>query len=390
MPELLRRIEPDDLVLVALTLALKAALLGLGIFALLIITEHELTNGMYGAIQLWDRWDGPHYVDLTVLGYRASDPGVQTIEGYARAFPGDLPLYIVFFPLFPWLAGVVNALIHVPLLSVFIVSTVASLFVAPLLFRLVRADFGYDAGLRAAGFLLIFPTTYFLHIGYTESLFLALVLGCFLAVRRDHWWLAGALGGLAALTRINGLVLIPALAAEAWLEWDADAQHRLRAHWLAIGLVVVGFVAYLGLNLAAYDDPLTFLNIQNGHWFKSLAPPWEGIAAVVDRIPHPIGDSAFMYGWMELAFIALGLVGTVVAAFRFRPSWFAWMAVNWLLFTSTAFVLSVPRYSLTLFPLFAWFALDVRRWWIGVPFVLVSIGLLGFFASQFAVGRWAF
>ena len=112
--------------------------------------------------------------------------------------------------------------------------------------------------LRAAGFLLIFPTAYFLHVGYTESLFLALVLGCFLAVRRDHWWLAGALGGLAALTRINGLVLVPALAAEAWLEWDADGRHRLRAHWLAIGLVVVGFVGYLALNLAVYGDPLTF------------------------------------------------------------------------------------------------------------------------------------
>jgi 4-amino-4-deoxy-L-arabinose transferase-like glycosyltransferase len=390
VPDLLRRIEPEDLVLVALTLALKAALLGLGIFALLIITGTELTNGLYGAAQLWDRWDGPHYVDLAVLGYRATDPRVQTIEGYTRAFPGDLPLYIVFFPLFPWLASVVNALFHIPLVSVFIVSTIASLFVAPLLVRLVRADFGQDAGLRAAGFLLIFPTAYFLHIGYTESLFLALVLGSFLAVRHDHWWLAGALGGLAALTRINGLVLVPALAAEAWLEWDADAEHRLRAHWLAIGLVVVGFCAYLGLNLAVYGDPLTFLNVQNGHWFKSLAPPWDGIAAVVDRIPHPIGDSAFMYGWMELAFIALGMVGTVIAAFRFRPSWFVWMAVNWLLFTSTAFVLSVPRYSLTLFPLFAWFALDVRRWWLGIPFVLVSIGLLGFFASQFAVGRWAF
>ena len=106
--------------------------------------------------------------------------------------------------------------------------------------------------------------------------------------------------------------------------------------------------------------------------------------------PHPIGDNAFLFGWMELAFIALGLVGTVVAAFRFRPSWSVWMALNWLLFTSTAFVLSVPRYSLTLFPLFAWFALDVRKWWFGVPFVVVSIDLFGFFASQFAVGRWAF
>jgi 4-amino-4-deoxy-L-arabinose transferase-like glycosyltransferase len=388
--ELLRRIEPDDLNLVALTLALKAGLLGLGIFALLFITGRELTDGLYGALRLWDRWDAPHYVDLAILGYRSTDPGMATIEGYERVYPGDLPLYIVFFPLFPWLSGLVDAIIHIPLVSVLVVSTVASLFVAPLLFRLVRADFGQEAGLRAAGFLLIFPTAYFLQIGYTESLFLALVLGCFLAVRRDHWWLAGILGGLAALTRINGLILIPALAAEAWLEWRADAQHRIRAHWLAIGLVVAGFGVYLALNLVVYGDAFAFLRIQQEHWFKGLATPWAGIAAVVGRIGNAPGDNPFMYGWMELAFIALGLLGTLVALFRFRASWSIWMALNWLLFTSTAFVLSVPRYSLTLFPLFAWFAIDGRRWWIGVPLALVSFGLLCFFASQFAVGRWAF
>ena len=97
-----------------------------------------------------------------------------------------------------------------------------------------------------------------------------------------------------------------------------------------------------------------------------------------------------MSGWMELAFILLGLLGTAVAAFRFRTSWFVWMAGNWLLFTSTSFVLSVPRYTLTLFPLFAWLALLSRRVEVAVAISLVSLGLLGYFASLFAQGQWAF
>jgi len=72
---------------------------------------------------------------------------------------------------------------------------------------------------------------------------MALVLGSFLAARTERWWLAGALGGLAALARINGLVLIPALAAEAFTQWlqRPPAEPRLRIEWLAIGLVAVGF-----------------------------------------------------------------------------------------------------------------------------------------------------
>ena len=356
-----------------------------------VIAGQQLGPGLRGILQIWNYWDAPHYLDLAVLGYRAVDPGVQMIDGYQRAFPGDLPLYIVFFPLFPWLVAGVNTLLHEPLVSAFIVSTVASLFVAPLLYRLVRADEGHRVALLSAWFVLIFPTAYFLHIGYTESLFLALVLGSFLAARNDRWWLAGLLGGLAALTRVNGLVLIPALAADAWLAWDADPEHRIRAEWLAIGLVAVGFAGYLALNLVVYGDAFAFLQIQREHWYKELAPPWQGISGVI----HFITDSrepidALKYGWFELSFIVLGLVGTVVAALRFRPSWFVWMAGNWLLFTSTSFVLSVPRYSLTLFPLFAWFALLGRRPAVAVGLSVVSIGLLGYFVSEFAVGRWAF
>jgi hypothetical protein len=384
-------LERDDFLLAGLTLVIKLAILGFGVFAVTVIAGQQLAPGLSGILQVWNHWDGPHYLDLAVLGYRATDPGVKTIEGYQRAFPGDLPLYIVFFPLFPWLVGAVNAMLHEPLVSAFLVSGVASLFVAPLIYRLVRADEGRHVALLAAWFLLIFPTAYFLHIGYTESLFLALVLGSFLAARNDRWWLAGILGGLAALTRVNGLVLIPALAAEAWIAWDADPGHRIRAKWLAIGLVAVGFAGYLALNLAIYGDALAFLRIQSEHWDKELAPPWQGISGVINLITgsrNPI--DAIKYGWLELGFIALGLVGTVVAAFRFRPSWFVWMAGNWLLFTSTSFVLSVPRYSLTLFPLFAWFALLARRPAVAVALTAVSVGLLGYFISEFAVGRWAF
>jgi hypothetical protein len=40
--------------------------------------------------------------------------------------------------------------------------------------------------------MLIFPTAYFLHINYNESLFIALTVGCFLAARYERWALAGS------------------------------------------------------------------------------------------------------------------------------------------------------------------------------------------------------
>jgi hypothetical protein len=384
------RLDDNERLLTLLTLGLKLGVLLLGVIAWQLVHGSSVD---FPALHLWDRWDAPHYTDLIVYGYREFDPGNLTNDyGYGQVYPGDLPLYIVFYPLFPWLGAVVNAVIHNPVLSAFIVAGLASVVLAPLFHRLVKHDESPDVALRATWFLLIFPTAYFLHIGYTEALFLALVVGSFLAARTQRWWLAGALGGLAALTRINGLVLLLALPVEAATQWymaPADSR-RFRWEWLAIGLVGVGFGVYLALNYVIYGTPFQFLVVQHDHWFKSLASPVDAISGAIGWFRSSEFDDRLMYGAMELLFVGIGLGGTVVAAFRFRPSWFAWMAGNLLLFVSTSFLLSTPRYALTLFPLFVALALPTRRVWALVAVSSVSLAGFIYFASRFATGAWAF
>jgi len=381
------RLSRTDALLIGLTLFFKVALLALGAIAYGPFAGGTIKDPV-DLLAIWNRWDAWHYLDVAVYGYMAHDPGITP----TYSLTGDLDLFIVFYPLYPWLVGAVNWLVHEPVVSGFAVTGVASLFVAPFLYRLVRVDEGHAVALRSAWFLLIFPTAFFLHIPYTEALFLALALGSFLAARTGRWWLAGALGGLAALTRVNGLVLIPALAAEAATQWfeRPSEERRLRADWLAIGLVPVGFAVYLGVNFLVYGDPLAFLRIQDEHWFKSLAPPWEGFGVALQWFEIGNPDERLMYGGMELAFTALGLLAVVHAAFRFRASWFAWMIGNWILFVSTAFIVSVPRYSLTLFPLFVSLALLTRRAWLLGLLTVFSIAGLGWLAVRFATGAWAF
>jgi hypothetical protein len=370
-----------DAQLIGLTLLSKVLLFAWGLVIGALAQGRPMDIGQVLAV--WNRWDAPHYLDLAVWGYMAVDPGVSPTFGQT----GDMDLMIVFYPLLPAAIGLVR--VAVPdLVAPILVSSVALAAAALLLYRVVAAELGEAVGKRAVVFLLIFPTAYFLHIGYTESLFLALALGAFLAARRGRWGSAGLAGGLAALTRINGLLLIPALAADAWSEWRADRRWRAARGW--IGLVAVGFGGYLLLNQVVYGDPFAFLAIQRDHWSKSLAWPWEGIGGVVSRLSGDVLEDVAILGVAELAAIGLGLVGTVVAIRRFRPSWAVWMGGNWLLFVSTAFVLSVPRYALVMFPLFAWFALLAERRWLGMVIGAVSVGLLLWFSGRFALGSWAF
>src|SRR2546428_12076071 len=79
-----------------------------------------------------------------------------------------------------------------------------------------RHDDGERAAFRAAAFFTVFPTAYFLLVGYTEALFCALAFGSALAARRQRWLAAGMLGGLAAAARLTGLALLAFLLIELY------------------------------------------------------------------------------------------------------------------------------------------------------------------------------
>src|SRR5260370_42449469 len=97
-----------------------------------------------------------------------------------------------------------------------------------------------------------------------------------------------------------------------------------------------------------------------------------------------------MVGTQELFFGLLGLVCTVVSWFKLRPIYAEWMTGNWLLFASVTFLESMPRYTLTLFPIFILFGLlSANRFW-SVVLTVWSLLFLGLFTSLFGRGWWSF
>lgn len=358
-----------DWTIVGMTLAIKAIILLVGTLAFLAFTDKHIDN----LLAIWNHWDAPHYLDLAQYGYQNS---------------GEIRLFLVFYPLFPWLARAASFVTGDVLSGAFVVSTIASVAAALLLERLVALDEPPAIARSAVWMLLIFPTSYFLHIGYTESLFIALMLGCFLAARRGYWPIVGVLGALAALARINGLLLIPALLVEAW--WQYRDTKRWHWGWLWIGGVGVGFGGYLLLNYVVTGSPLTFLAIQHDHWYKTLTWPWFGIWETIRSIWWRPPAEAHMLGIQELIYITFSLICTVIVCLRMRPSYGVWMAGNWLLFTSTSFIMSVPRYVLILFPMYillAHWAQDRRR---AVLIGAWSLLFMGLFISLYVQGKWAF
>src|SRR5262249_15209309 len=181
-----------------------------------------------------------------------------------------------------------------------------------------------------------------------------LVLGSILAARTERWADCGITGALAGFARINGLVLIPVLAYEAAQQYYKTRRFEWR--FLLCVSPGLGFAGYLLVNLRATGDPLAFLAVQRDYWSKHLAVPWTGIGQTLSSVRWRAATESQMIGTQELIFITLGLVCTIYCWVKLRRSYAIWMTGNWLLFTCTSFIYSVPRYTLTMFPIYIVFA----------------------------------
>jgi hypothetical protein len=363
-------LSPDAWLVVGWVLTIRVFLFIFGSRSFQVL-ENRRTEGWFGWIDIWNRWDADQYLKLAKLGY------VSTSNWKAW-----------FYPLYPWCIRVVAFFNGNYLASALFVSLIALIIAAILLRRIVLLDFSSEIALRSVWFLLILPTAFFLHAPYTEGLFLALAIGSIFAARKDRWWLAGTLGALSWMTRANGIVLIPTLVVEAGCQFWKTKRWDWR--WLWIALVPLGFVVYLLINWRVTGDPFAAFRMRNAMSHTSVAWPWRGMRGAIGIMMGWKPGDAEIVGTQEFVFATIGLICVVVSWIKLRPTYAAYMTANWLMFASVTFLESMPRYTLTMFPIFILFGiLGENRFW-RVAITVWSLLFLALFTSLFVRGGWAF
>jgi Gpi18-like mannosyltransferase len=320
----------------------------------------------------WDQWDARHYLELATHGYGAN---------------GDARNLIAFFPLYPALIGAMAATGLPARLAALLISNVAGVLAAILLYEVGRTDRDQHEAFRAAAFFTVFPTAYFLLVGYTEALFCALAFGAVLAARRQRWTGAGMLGGLAAAARLSGLALLPFLIIEMVAARRRVAFRPEAA--LAPLLVVLGFAVYLATNQLVLGSPLAFITVQREHWSHSLAAPWVGFASAIRSITWRVPWEKLTVGAGEIAGGLAAYATVTLSWLRLRPADAAYATVLTVMVTFLPFWLSIPRYLLSLYPLFLLVG-RIRSRWLYLSMIGASFTALIVFGLAFGRGYWAF
>lgn len=310
----------------------------------------------------WGNFDGVHYLDIIQNGYHGY--GVQ-----------------VFFPVYPLLAKPIDIIISQPIISALIVSHLAIFLGAAALYKLTKENFDQAVARWTVAFLFFFPTSFFFGAVYTESLFLLFVVLAFIL----RGFLAGIFGLLAGGTRLVGFFVGP-----------ARILFRPRNWWSVLS--VGGLAAYVAYLYWRFSEPLIFLEAQKV--FQNAR------ASSLSTLVNPI---QVVFRYLKIFVTAnpshfdFWIAALEFSSFAFGAGILVWLLLgkkvpcSYLFFGSIALILptisgtlsSMPRYLLTVFPIFIGLALIRNKWarygilgvFIVLLLALTSLFTRGYFVS---------
>lgn len=364
-------------------------------------------------------WDSEYYLAIAIGGYedphpdRVGDGFVSTNPGGIRAWPfifpdpvGDVQpgfsLSYAFFPFYPMMIRLFSVPLSLLGLTPIATATLAGVIVSMLgalagavaIFELGKDELGEHGGLRAAFYLLIFPSSFFMSVIYTEGLFIGLAFSSLLMIRRGHRKWAILLAVLATFTRAVGVTLVVPLLISwvrdgDWLELDMEwGQIYFKGlPWKAIGSAllilapVIAFVlwrlSYYGMAFGRVEDEffgrgVVSIGATYGAWRDAFFSMFEG------------NPQATAYYAVEFGAIILGFTACIAGLRKYPDlAWFGLLVV-FLSFTSGPaqgmyrYVLAAPPIYLFLSNLGRRPAFD-RVWTIGSTLVMSVMAIMFMF-----------
>lgn len=289
----------------------------------------------------WVSWDGSHYANIAQHGY------------------ASLQL-AAFYPLFPLFEHLLAAPVGGPSFAGLLIANVSELAA----FGLLRMLFERLTDARLARYALLYlafsPLAFYFAMPYTESLFLLLSVGVFVAMERRRCLLAGLFAALLVLTRPTGIAILPALLY-LLLRWRVSWPRLLTALALPCA-ALAGFAGYL---VWRFGTPLASSQADAIYWHKTLDWPWVAFVGSLNMIVNGAGVIVRQHAIVDVILVGAALACAaayhpIAARLRLDQEYAIYIWASMLLALSFPLVqpelsdllASAPRFLLVVFPLY--------------------------------------
>lgn len=341
------------------------------------LLENNLDLGV--GLSAWLRWDTICYLIIAESGY--TNPGLT-----------------VWPPVYPLLIRLFSFVFQPPILAALVISSLATWLAFFLLYIFVTESHNETTAKNTLFLYAIYPVAFFLVAGYTESLFLALVIGSLWLARRKAWVWAGILAALATLTRNQGILLSAVLLWEGILQYRDEKGLQVREIskiLFSASLPILTFGAFAlyihnGLNASW---PWTTLGAL---WGQYTGFPWEGLIGSLRQL-STLPRSQDLY-WLPTTVLdlTLAILIPVVLIVQRRTMRSTYMLFAWLLLLIALSKLgpgdtlvSFSRYMIAAFPFFVSISPIVNRRSIRLGLFAICLALQTVLLSMFYIWSWA-
>lgn len=327
-------------------------------------TERYDQNQEDGLVGLHARWDSNWYIDIANNGYsRKADDTLSNV---------------VFFPMYPLVVRTVARIFHLEtLFSGWFVSIFFCFLSCVYLYKIARKFHPEIDAVRAVVLLLIFPSAFFLHAVYTESLFLFLSLASFYYAKRGNFALSATFGFFASLTRITGLLLFLPLAFDLFVKHGFSRRSFRSVLWLSA--IPLGTMLFFFYHWFRFQNFWLFLEVQSA-WGRSFHI----------NIDHfvPVTRAAMVNLTLDVGYLMFTVL-IVFVLFRKKLFSYALYTASTLLITVTSGTpMSIGRYILVLFPIFL-IGASIRNTYLVHLWIFVSMLLFALNIILFVNWYWA-
>jgi hypothetical protein len=339
-------------------------------------------------------WDSEYYVGIAAGGYDDQQAGY-----IINPMTGKLVIKnYSFFPFYPYVMKVFAmplgwfGLKPLPAASLagVIVAALGTLLGLIALWDITSPYFNEEASERTIFYALIFPTSFFFAMVYTEGLFIALAFGALALLKRGHWVWASILGLFASWTRAHGAALALPLIV-FWLmkvKWREPLKPQLTVKWFAEGalafLPLVGYLTWryssLGMGWAELQE-LIF-----GRGLMSISGSIESFKSAYEYALSTKGAGQ-VYFAVEVGSILLAVIASIWLMRRdLLVALFSLTVVALSVFSGSA--QSMARYMLVAPALYIFLAQLGKNRIFDRAWTILSILLLGMEATLFAFDMW--
>jgi len=289
-------------------------------------------------LNIWGTWDSAYYLNITEEGY-SKETGKNQMT--------TLQANYAFFPLYPALIRALNLFIGNNYFSGLIISNLAFLISAFLLYKIVKYDHNEELALKSVKYLFFFPTAFIFSGLFSESIFLMLFLASYYFAIKNDWLKASFSALLLGLTRPFGILIFPILLLMYFINKSFNIK-KIKADIFYIFISPLGFIAFLFYIHHLTGNFLNYLQIQYQGWGHVLSNPFIILAngLFTKDIFQFINISIFLF-FFSLSVFSFkskklkGVYFIIIFLFSFLP-----------LFSGMPSINSLLRYLLPIFPLY--------------------------------------